>query len=347
MTATIELAQLAKIICELFGESPNVQPRVFSRRDEASAVATVAGWKLLLHERVGVNRKALVRYREQVSRLPQLDPRAIDVLVVPAMPSGLAELCVELCVHWLDPAGNCDIRAPGLRLYVRGRKPVVEEKHRQPGLISPKSLRFLRAIAFGDDSLQQREAARLAGVDEGQASRITHQLLDAGPVEKRDDGAIRVVRMEALLDLLAAGVAERGAPTGIVGRVDASAAEPAWRTLAERCDGVALTYAVSGPVAAGLLLGHAPEPPCRLWVVAASADDVARQLGFRRDDDGDVVLCVREDRTRVEGRRMRDGVWVAHPGQVYADCLKEAVAPATLEELRRLAAERPESTGDQ
>ena len=74
---------------------------------------------------------------------------------------------------------------------------------------------------------------------------------------------------------------------------------------------------------------------------------MAVQLGFQPGAEGDVVLCVREDRTRVEGRCMRDGVWVVHPGQVYLDCLQEAVAPATLAELRGLAAERPESTGDQ
>jgi len=62
----------------------------------------------------------------------------IPVVVVPFMDEVGISRCNEAEVSWLDLSGNADIKAPGLRLYIRGEKNNYKRPGRKWNPFSPK-----------------------------------------------------------------------------------------------------------------------------------------------------------------------------------------------------------------
>ena len=328
---------LKAILGELFGAQPEVRQQLFFHRLERDAVVEVAGWRLLIETRVGINRASLMRYRERLAMDTDSDG-SVNLLVVPHMPAGLATLCADWGIAWLDEVGNCDVRAPGLRLYVRGIKPDEPKPQRQPGLTSPKAQRFLRYLAFHNGPLLQREVARASDVDEGQASRIARQLVDEGIAARRPDGQLEIEHRDRLLDLLMGGVPLTQAAVQVVKVRPGSGT---WMDVALQCRAYGLEHAV-GATAAGSLLVRTVHPDrCRIWIGADNYPAALQELGLDPDESGSIELCFTQDRTLLEGRAVLDGVSIAHPALVYLDCLQESLTRAELAALRAVALKKP------
>lgn len=326
---------------DILGQPVSARSNLFAGQGEPNVIVEVDGRTLRLEVKVTVNRPALTRLRERLDDSTRGE-HEVDVLVVPHMPESLIALCRELRLNWLDAGGNCDIRGPGLRLFARGRKRVVDETYRQAGLTSQKSLHYLRNVLFHNGHVTQRQAASEANVNEGQASRITKQTQVEGLARKGKDGSLHFVHTDKILELLALEAPanpHEEVVSGIVRDADMEAIGP---LLHSRCTNLGLSFAISGPCAAGHLLGTDPMPGCHLWLLMQQIPrlHLYKEIGFEPTADGDVKLHVTSDKTRLEGSKTYGDMRLAHPGQVYLDCLNEAVAQTTLVGLRKLVAER-------
>ena len=92
----------------------------------------------------------------------------IPVVVVPYMGEVGKWLCEEAGVAWFDLSGNARIAGPGFRAQIEGNPNQFKRPGRPRNLLAPKSDCIARWLLIKrDQSLTQRELARVSGLDGG------------------------------------------------------------------------------------------------------------------------------------------------------------------------------------
>ena len=258
------------------------------------------------------------------------------LLAVPHMSEAAQERCAQADLPWLDLSGNARIIVPGIFYQNLGNPNRFRRAGRPESAFGPRGARIARRLLMEPTKpVRQRTLASSTGLDEGHTSRIVGKLLEAGLVDRGEDG-ISVANPDLLLDawrddyrfdrheVIRGHIASRGgdvliqAISAILSRID----EP---------------YAATALPAAWLWTRYAGFRLSTVYLSNPPSAALKKELGFREEARGaNTWLVVPNDDGVFDGVEPVDGIRCVHPVQAYVD-LKDHPERATeaAEELRR------------
>ena len=265
--------------------------------------------------------------------LPQ---EVIPLLAVPYMGEAAQELCAQAELPWLDLSGNARIVVPGIFYQNLGNPNRFRRPGRPESAFGPKGARITRRLLMEPSMpVTQRTLAFGTGLDEGHTSRIVGKLLEAGLVERREDG-IRVPDADVLLaawrddyrfdrhHIIRGHIAARGGDQLIqaISEILSRAEEP---------------YAATALPAAWLWTRYAGFRLSTVYLPALPSAELKEELGFRAEARGaNTWLVVPNDEGVFDGVKLVDGIRCVHPVQAYVDLKNHPErAVEAAEELRR------------
>jgi hypothetical protein len=250
---------------------------------------------------------------------PQFGRTAVPVVVVPFMSEGGQRLCREAGVSWFDLSGNAQITGAGLRILIAGKPNAFKRRGRPSTVFAPRSSRIARVLLMDPSrTLQQRELARAAQLDEGFTSRILQKLEDDALVERDSDGAIRCPRPGLLLEAWREAYAFSKHRI-LKGHVPGRAPEDSLKRVvsAFKRD---LVLGVTGLSGAWLLTRFAGFRLTTVILNQVPDADALEAAGFREEERGaNTWIVIPNDDGVLMGATTRHGLPCAHPLQVYLD----------------------------
>jgi predicted RecB family endonuclease len=262
---------------------------------------------------------------------------ATPVVVVPYMGEVGQRLCEEAGVSWLDLSGNARIVAPGLRVRIEGKPNRFKRVGRPRSLFAPKSARIARWLLMKrDQAFTQRELARASRLDEGFTSRIVRGLEEQRLIAREPDGTVRVSTYDTLLDAMREAY-DFSKHQIVRGHLAVRSGDEAMRRLAESLQRENIEYAATGLAGAWLWSGFVGFRLVVLFVSELPDAKACGQMGFHEIERGENVWLVQPDDAGVfDGSEVRDGIFCAHPVQIYLD-LKDHPERSTeaADELRK------------
>ena len=260
----------------------------------------------------------------------------IPLLAVPYMGEVAQELCAQAELPWLDLSGNARIIAPGIFYQNLGNPNRFRRAGRPESAFGPKGARITRRLLMEPTKpLRQRSLAYGTGLDEGHTSRIVGKLLEAGLVNRGEDG-IRVTDPNALLaawredyrfdrhHVIRGHIASRGGDLLI-------------RAISEILSRLEEPYAATALPAAWLWTRYAGFRLATVYLSTLPSAGLKKELGFREEARGaNTWLVVPNDEGVFDGVELVDAIRCVHPVQAYVDLKNhpERAAEAA-EELRR------------
>jgi hypothetical protein len=249
----------------------------------------------------------------------------LPFLWVPYVSIQLGRTLTEAGWSWADEAGNCDIRAPGLRLQrrVSSTPPKKQRKTLPTGRGSLFIMRYLLSQCGTEkETISATSLATLAGVSQPRVSQVLGQLAALGLVDRRS----RTQWRPNLLDLMEAFLSEYSGPLGHR-ELYYSLDEPLVATLKYvRATGCTTDLPlISADVGPDLLAPHRRPSTTVLYVrhhdrsLPTGLDWVAAE----GTDDANVHLCWPADETifafPVEATTTKGPVLLADPAQMAWD----------------------------
>ncbi|RJP32283.1 MAG: hypothetical protein C4547_14205 [Phycisphaerales bacterium] len=121
------------------------------------------------------------------------------LIACPAISPRAAAICRRHGVGYLDQAGNCDIRAPGLALHVDGRPPAARDTRPLSTPFAPKAGRVARLLLSSPTrTWKVQDLARQGRISLGLASKAKNALVEQAYVVV-DGGRLRLADPAALL----------------------------------------------------------------------------------------------------------------------------------------------------
>lgn len=260
------------------------------------------------------------------------------LLVVPYMGDTGAELCKRSEVDWLDLSGNASIKAPGVRVEVRGQPNQFKRRGRPASVFSPRSSRLVRQLLLESGGISQRDLVRATQLDEGYASRVLRTMLDEGLLV-RNGGLLRFVDRLAVLDAWRAEYEFSDLVDLRKGHLSVESGE-AITTLADRLSGVC-EYAMTGLGAAALMTGFGNHRLVTVLVREVPDDKLLRALKLRAEERGANVWLARpKDDALFWGVQRVGNIACVPELQVYLDLKaqperSEEASAVLREKLRR------------
>jgi hypothetical protein len=252
------------------------------------------------------------RLRRQAGEMPVL-------LIAPYLSPRTRELLAGEQISYIDLTGNIRIalRNPPVFIETQGSQRSSAGPARGRGIRGAKAGAVARALIDVRPPYSGAEIARVAGVNEGYASRILDSLEDEGIIERPGRGPIMEVDWEALIRRRAE-VVDLLKPTGtypFVARNGPAEVLDQLRSIARKG-----SVAATGSFAAARLAPVAA--PAMLILYAMEPRRLADGLGLMPVEFGADVILVRPDNEVVFQRAEPDGnlLWAA-PSQVAIDCL--------------------------
>ena len=334
MNETPSLRTLTSMLEATFDAPATVETELFEmRRHPVDHVVDVGGHTLLVETKVATTPGMFERWAGQV-RSARLEAHGIPLLVVPHMSAAQAETCSRHGINWMDMAGNCFIRAPGLFVRVTGQRPATVAPPRQPGLTSTNSLKFVWAALMSDGTSTQTELAKRAGVDQAQASRVMQLLGRELMVSKDAKGGVHPLCHARWFELVRRHPAPPLPFEILVGRFAGQRLGPS--VVSRQCSALRAEHALSGPAVAGVLLDRDVSTAMKVWLVADRLSDFVAATGFTPAADGDVRISAVIGHLWFNPRQREDGTSLAPASQVYLDCMAEAVSTSVLASLQEL-----------
>jgi predicted RecB family endonuclease len=245
---------------------------------------------------------------------------ATPVVVVPYMGEVGQRLCEEAGVSWLDLSGNARIVAPGLRVRIEGKPNLFKRVGRPRSLFAPKSARIARWLLMKrDQAFTQRELARVSRLDEGFTSRIVRGLEEQRLIAREADGTVRVSNYDTLLDAMREAY-DCSKHQIVRGHVAVRSSDETLRRLAESLQREKVEYAATGLAGAWLWSKFAGFRLVVLFVSELPDAKAFGQMGFYGIERGENVWLVQPNDSGVfDGSEARDGIYCAHPVQIYLD----------------------------
>ena len=127
------------------------------------------------------------------------------ILIAPHITEGVAEVCREEGVGYLDLAGNCNLFFGGIWIDIKGNEQAYRVNQALKSVFTPKASRLLRLVLQGPLRPWKVEGlAAKAGVSIGLVSRVRKILLNEEWAEEERGGIIVTQPQEILKSWLAA-----------------------------------------------------------------------------------------------------------------------------------------------
>ncbi len=124
--------------------------------------------------------KPIIDRRDQLMTFKNLHAPAI--LITRSLTSAMAEQCRELDIQFIDHAGNCYIKQPGLYVFVAGAKSASTPNQATERGLTPSALRVVLAVLTRPAILHSnvRRIAEVASVSHGAAGAALVMLEEIG-----------------------------------------------------------------------------------------------------------------------------------------------------------------------
>ena len=261
---------------------------------------------------------------------------AIPLLAVPYMGEAAQELCAQAELPWLDLSGNARIIAPGIFYQNLGNPNRFRRVGRPESAFGPKGARITRRLLMEPTKpLRQRSLAYGTGLDEGHTSRIVGKLLEAGLVNRGEDG-ISVTDSNALLAAWRDDY-RFDRHHVIRGHITSRGGDLLIQAISEILSRLEEPYAATALPAAWLWTRYAGFRLATVYLSTLPSAGLKKELGFREEARGaNTWLVVPNDEGVFDGVELVDAIRCVHPVQAYVDLKNhpERAAEAA-EELRR------------
>jgi len=246
--------------------------------------------------------------------------KPIPLVVVPFIGEAGKKICEDAGVCWLDLSGNAHLVAPGLRVSVQGQPNRYKRPGRPRTVFAPKSSRIARQLLIEPGrEFTQRELAKAVDMDEGFTSRIVRQMEQQEMVVRSAGGGLKARDPRALLEAWRE-VYDFSRHQIIRGHIAARSGDEVLQRISSQLRHDGLQHAVTGLAGAWLLNQFAGFRLVAIYVANLPSVEVQQAMGFREESRGENVwLVVPNDSGVFDGAAERDGVWCAHPVQVYLD----------------------------
>ena len=265
-------------------------------------------------ESVGAAVRALKHYAAEAF------PSSIPLLIVPFMGNVGRRLCEEEGISWLDLSGNACIHAPGLHVVIEGRPNRYPRRGRPRNLFAPKASRIARVLLLEPEiAMTQQDLVRATELTKGYVSKVISRMEHAGLVQRDNQGGIRVLDRDLLLDTWSEAYDFEDHEIHR-GHLAVRTPLQGLQHIAEVFENSGLEYAVTGLAAAWLYAPHASFRLITVYVTRFPDRKVLDRLRYRDVDAGANVWLVKPNDIGVLERRERiQNVWCASPLQVYLD----------------------------
>jgi hypothetical protein len=257
-----------------------------------------------------------------IGRMRASLPDGVPLLCSPWISPRVAELCREGEVSYLDAAGNCRIRAPGLFISISGRQAVPVRKVREIDVFSPKSSRIVRVLLTHPfRSWQVQELASEARVSLGLVSKVKASLLDQAFVQEQERRLL-VRDPVALLQAWSAHYNNRARPVPLFVAAKPKEAE---ERVAAWCDANRSRYALTQFSGAWRTSPMVRYDRSTIYLLAEdleprSISRIQEFISGKIVDSGiNLTLWLTEDQAVFYGMRKVGGVNVVSPLQLYLD----------------------------
>ena len=268
------------------GLDASVLEQTISGQDGQFTIRTDEGRSFALPYEV----KALIDPRDQLLTFKALHRGAL--LITASLSIAMAEQCRELGIQFIDHAGNCYLRQPGLIVFFSGAKNTTKIKPAAARGLTPAALRVIFAVLTRPAILSSnvRRIAEIASISHGAAGTALITLEEIGFFTSVKAGRRVLAMPERWLDAWTEGYLGRIRPKLEKHRMSA---QVPITTLLERVSPQMRTVALGGEAAAahrnmGLKPGALTlyldlEEPSLLR-------ELAQELKLRRDADGKIEL---------------------------------------------------------
>ena len=245
----------------------------------------------------------------------------LPLLVVPYMGPRAQAWAQRERVSWADLSGNADIRAVNLRVRVAGAENRYAHSGRPGNPFAPRYARVSRALlAEPDRWWRQRDLCDACGLSDATVSRAVGHLRTQALLDVNERAELRARAPTLLLDAWAQRYVFADHRLHRFHMV-ARSGSAALRTLAEKLEARGCTWAATGLAGAWLWTQHADFRLTTLYVDELPRD--VESLGLHPAERGENVWLVVPVDEGVFYKRSEQGVWCAHPVQVYLDLLSQ------------------------
>ncbi len=245
--------------------------------------------------------------------------KGIGIVAVPYMGPKARTWAEKAGVSWADLSGNADIRGEGLCIVVSGQKNRYASPGRPSNPFTPRFSRVSRALLKEADRWwRQADIASKVGLPSGTVSKVVQRLDALELIERNASDEIRARAPSVLLD---SWVQRYRFDHHILRRyhIVARSGVEALAALAEALTLREVKFAATGLSAAWHYTAFADFRLNTFLVDQHPLEPEA--LGLRPVERGENVwLLVPQDEGAFYGRAQQ-GIWCAHPVQVYLDLL--------------------------
>lgn len=157
--------------------------------------------------------KPLIDRRDQLLRFKARHNNN-RLLITRSLSNAMVTECREMDLQFIDQAGNCFLRQPGLYVYVSGRKEIARENPAVTRGLTPAALRLVFAILTRPDILNSsvRKMAEVASISHGAVGGALTMLEEMGFLTSPRPGQRMLVAPQRWLDAWTEGYLGRLRP---------------------------------------------------------------------------------------------------------------------------------------
>jgi hypothetical protein len=317
--------QSEQILLQMLGAALGVKPESIRAKvpeqNGADGIFEIEGHRFVLEAKSASDAASIDRaIRHLQAYLRDHRAKAIGIVAVPYMGEVGRRMCQEAGLGWVDLAGNAYLKAPGLRVDIRGRPNRFRSRGRPADLFAPKSSRVARWLLLHSEKfVRQGELAAAVGLGRGFVSRIVKQLEERELVMREESGAIKVRDAGLLLDAWRERY-DFSRHESLKGIVAARSGDEALHRLASVFESEKIPYAATGLGAAWLLSHFAGFRRVTFYLKQVPSAALLEKIGFREGEAGaNAWLVLPNDEGVFLGEEPREGVRCVSPVQAYLD----------------------------
>lgn len=234
--------------------------------------------------------KPVIDRRDQLLRLKVRHGNSL--LITRSLSNAMISECREIGLQFIDHAGNCFLRQPGLYVYVSGRREIARGNPAVTRGLTPSALRLVFAILARPDILHSsvRKMADVASISHGAVGGALAMLEEMGFLSSPRPGQRMLVAPQRWLDAWTEGYLGRLRPK--LETIRMSSADPL-TVLLDRVTPRMREVALGGELAAAYRSFGLKPGTLSLYVDFGAPrvlKELVQELKLRRDPQGPVEL---------------------------------------------------------